>query len=243
MTPTPDAHGAGLATRQLDALRYDGHTDDPNECAGILRSFMPTNVKVLDVGCGTGSVSIIANTGKTNAVFGIEPDADRTAVAQSRGLNVTCGYLSSPYLAQHGPFDVVMFADVLEHLANPSEMLGLASSGLKPGGWVLISVPNAVHWIMRWQILFGRFDYADCGIRDATHLRWFTRATIVRLLDFSGFETVEVRYSAGATSPEYQQWRPWRWMKTTHRGRLIRFLARTFPSLFGCQLLIKARKI
>ncbi|HEX2853338.1 MAG TPA: class I SAM-dependent methyltransferase [Opitutaceae bacterium] len=242
MTITPDAHGAGLAARPLDALRYDGHTDDPLECAGILRAFMPANAKVLDVGCGTGSVSLIANRDKNNAVFGIEPDADRTAVARSRGLDVTCGYLSTGYLEEHGPFDVVMFADVLEHLASPAEMLALARSGLKPGGLILISVPNAVHWIMRWQILFGRFEYADCGIRDATHLRWFTRSSMTHLLDYAGFETVEVRYSAGAGCPEYFQWRPWRWAKISLRSRFVRLMARWFPSLFGCQLLIKARK-
>jgi 2-polyprenyl-3-methyl-5-hydroxy-6-metoxy-1,4-benzoquinol methylase len=242
MILTPDAHGTGLAAQPLDALRYDGHTDEPYECAGILQAFMPTNAKVLDVGCGTGSVSLIANRGKNNAVFGIEPDPDRTALARTRGLDATCGYLSPEYLQDHGPFDVVMFADVLEHVASPAEMLALARSGLKPGGWLLISVPNAVHWIMRWQILWGRFEYSQTGLRDSTHLRWFTRATLVRLLDSAGFETVEFKYSAGTALSEYFEWRPWRWLKISLRGRLVRILARVFPSLFGCQLLVKARK-
>lgn len=242
ITSTPDDHGSGLSTQPLNSLRYDGHTDDPREVAGILRAFMPAKVKVLDVGCGTGSVSLIVNHGKNNAIFGVEPDADRTAVARSRGLNVTCGYLTPAYLAEHGPFDVAVFADVLEHLANPAEMLALASSGLKPGGLLLVSVPNAVHWTMRWQIFFGRFEYSDCGIRDSTHLRWFTRESIIRLLNHAGFEIVEFRESAGAVFPEYFAWRPWKWIKPRLRGWLVRLLARCFPSVFGGQLLIKAAK-
>jgi 2-polyprenyl-3-methyl-5-hydroxy-6-metoxy-1,4-benzoquinol methylase len=241
MSSGPDSHSIGLA-EPVNALRYDGHTDDPDEVAGILHSFMPSNAKILDVGCGTGSVSLIANRGKNNSVFGIEPDSARAEVARARGINATCGYLTVGYLAEHGPFDVIVFADVLEHLPNPADLLGLARSALVPGGHLLISVPNAVHWTMRWEILCGRFDHTPCGLRDATHLRWFTRASIVRLLNHAGFEVVTLRMSAGTDFPEYFAWWPWRWMGPRNRTPLVRMLAKLFPSLFGGQFLIKAVK-
>jgi 2-polyprenyl-3-methyl-5-hydroxy-6-metoxy-1,4-benzoquinol methylase len=239
---SPDAHGANLLSGPLDPLRYETLSDDPLEAAGILHTYMPSNVKVLDVGCGTGSVSLIANQGKNNVVVGVEPDSVRAGVAQSRGILATCGYLTPEYIAEKGPFDVVMFADVLEHLANPSEMLELAHSALQPGGVLLISVPNAAHWTMRWDLLFGHFDYTPSGIKDSTHLRWFTEATIVHLVTASGFRVAEIRQSAGTALSEYFTRAPWAWMKFTHRNRLIRLLAKAFPRLFGCQHLIKAHR-
>ncbi len=52
-------------------------------------------------------------------------------------------------MAQKGPFDVIVFSDVLEHLPSPDDMLKLAIRGLKPGGIILASVPNFAHWSMR----------------------------------------------------------------------------------------------
>ena len=96
-----------------------------------------------------------------------------------------------------------MFADVLDHTSDPASLIDLASSGLTEKGLILISVPNAVHWIMRLQLLFGKFDYASCGIRDSTHLRWFTRKTMTNLLNDLGFDVEECWFSSGVTLPEY----------------------------------------
>ena len=60
-------------------------------------------------------------------------------------------------MSTRGPFDIIMFADVLEHLPSPDDMLKLAMSGLKPGGIILASVPNVAHWSLRLELLFGRF--------------------------------------------------------------------------------------
>lgn len=168
----PDAHGAGLVVGRLDPLRYSGQSDDPTEVPGMLRALMPELVRVLDVGCGTGSVTAVANGGKGNDVLAIEPDADRSAVARERGIEVFCGFLDEEFIARKGPFDVIVFSDVLEHLPSPDAMLKLAISGLRPGGIILASVPNVAHWSVRLNLLFGRFNYTETGLCDATHLRW-----------------------------------------------------------------------
>lgn len=238
---SPDAHGQGLVDRALDPRRYDGHTDDPFESAGLLHALMPSGVRVLDVGCGTGSVTLIANRGKGNDVVGIEPDAQRVDVARSRGVEVHCGYLTAEFFEEHGKFDVIVFADVLEHLAEPAAMLDLALNGLKPHGHVLISVPNAVHWTMRWQLLRGRFDYRESGIRDSTHLRWFTRHTLEQLLLSRGLYVADWRYSAGTTLWDYAQgW--WGRLKPHRRNRLIYEGLKRWPLLFACQHVVKARR-
>lgn len=238
---SPDSHGIGLVDAPLNPLRYDGHSEDPNEVAGILRTLMPRNVRVLDVGCGTGSVTLIANSGKNNDVVAIEPDAERAALARARGLNVVCGFLDDNFLETHGSFDVIVFADVLEHLPSPDAMLALALKGLNVGGIVIASVPNVAHWTLRLKLLFGQFDYKESGLCDATHLRWFTRRSIKALFNSHRLELLNLRYSAGLTLPVYQsryaQFIPKRLLRPS-----LHAVVKYFPSLFTCQFVIQARK-
>ncbi len=238
---SPDIHGTGLVDRPLDPLRYDYHTDDPDEVAGILQALMPEDVRVLDVGCGTGSVAVIANRNKRNSVLGIEPDAARAKVAASRGIDTTCDYLDPQFIAEKGPFDVIVFSDVLEHLASPDEMLDLAATALKPGGIMLVSVPNVAHWSIRLKLLFGRFDYTDFGLCDSTHLRWFTRKTIQALVAAHGFEILDTRYTAGTGLSVYGS-RFFRVIPKELRLSSIRACTKILPTIFACQFVLKVRK-
>jgi methionine biosynthesis protein MetW len=237
---SPDAHALGVI-RAPQALRYDWSSDDPAEVAGILHTLMPSRVRVLDVGCGTGAVTLVANRGKDNEVWGIEPDPERAALAGARGINVTRGTLDHAFVRRHQPFDVVMLADVLEHVPAPAKLLGLAASALRPGGLVLLSVPNVAHWTMRLHLLRGRFDYSDTGIRDATHLRWFTKTTIRALVQGCGLDVLSVHHSAGYDLPEYGHL-PWRLLPGRVRRLLVRRLTRAAPRLFGCQHVISAQR-
>ena len=236
---SPDAHTLGAVN--APALRYDWSSDDPAEVAGTLRALMPSRARVLDVGCGTGAVTLVANRDKDNEVWGIEPDPERAAVAAERGINVACGMLDHEFVRHHAPFDVVMLADVLEHVAAPADLLRLAASALKPGGLALLSVPNVAHWTMRLHLLRGRFDYTETGIRDVTHLRWFTESTIRALVGRCGLDVLCVRHSAGNDLPEYGHL-PWRWLPGRVRRPLVRGLARAAPRLFGCQHVIRAQR-
>jgi methionine biosynthesis protein MetW len=235
---SPDDHAAGLTGEPLNALRYDGNSDHPQEVAGMLHALMPSGVRVLDVGCGTGSVAVIANRDRNNTVIGIEPDSQRADVARSRGLTVYTGFLDDAFLAAHEPFDVVMASDVLEHTASPAELLKLMTMAIKPDGIVLVSVPNIAHWSVRLNLLRGRFDHEPVGIMDATHLRWFTARTISSLFEQSGLQVIEMRQTAGVTLPVYGRG-VWRWKRG--KWRAIRGLTRAFPLLFGVQHVLKAR--
>jgi methionine biosynthesis protein MetW len=237
---SPDSHGSGLTDLKLNALRYDGHTDHPLEVAGMLRSMMPSNSRVLDVGCGTGSVTLIANRDKRNSVTGVEPDVARVEAARSRGIDVHNTFFDDAFLEQQGTFDVVMLADVLEHIAAPADVLRTIRGALKPGGWLLISVPNVAHWSVRLNLLAGRFDYESVGIMDSTHLRWFTLKTFVGLLKENGFEPVEIRQTAGTTLPPYERGF-FRLIPRRLKARAIRTLTKVFPLLFGVQHVAKAR--
>jgi methionine biosynthesis protein MetW len=237
---SPDSHGSGLTEQRLNALRYDGHVDHPLEIAGMLRSMMPSNSRVLDVGCGTGSVTLIANRDKHNSVIGVEPDVARFEAARSRGIDAHNTFVDGAFLEQHGTFDVVMLADVLEHTASPGDFLRTIKSALKAEGCLLISVPNVAHWSVRLNLLVGRFDYESVGIMDSTHLRWFTLKTFVNLLTESGFELVEIRQTAAPSLPPYGRG-IFRFIPRRVKSPAIATLTRIFPLLFGVQHVAKAR--
>lgn len=235
-----DESARGFAAAPVDALRYDGQPADPAESTGLLLEMIPVGARVLDVGCGTGSVTKLVIDARKADVVGIEPNADRAATAASRGINVHCGVLTSELSATLGKFDVVMFADVLEHLPDPLGQLMLAQDYLRPGARVIASVPNIAHWTVRRQLLLGRFDYSASGIMDATHLRWFTQESIARLFVAAGMKPVRQSVSAGTWMHEYLCQRPWRWIEPQRRNKLIHLAARKLPKLFGCQHVICA---
>lgn len=238
---SPDIAAVGFASGPVDALRYDGHDDDPCEVAGMMRALMPSGVRVLDVGCGTGGVTLIANEGKGNEVRAVEPDQERAALARARGIDVDVGSLDEDYIASHGPFDVIMSSDVLEHLVAPAAMLRLFDQALRPDGIVLISVPNVAHWSVRANLLVGRFEYESVGIMDATHLRWFTSGSIVQLLEHTGFEVVSLRHTSGVNLPLYRS-RLFRHIPHGLTARGARMMTRALPNLFGVQHVVKARR-
>jgi methionine biosynthesis protein MetW len=238
---SPDKNSAGLLGDAPDPLRYSSTNDHPAEAPGILREFMPSGVRVLDVGCGTGSVTAIVNAGKGNEVVGLEPDEVRAAAARARGLDVETGILDADFLQRRGRFDVIMFADVLEHVADPASLLRLALSGLTEKGVLLISVPNVAHWSLRLDLLRGRFIYTDYGIRDSTHLRWFTRGTLEALLRSQGLVIERFQNSSGTWMSEYNTRRPWKWVAPDRREQLVRSCTRRWPLLFGCQHVVKCR--
>jgi len=228
------------ANGELDPLRYDGHVDDPQEVGRMLAELVPVGSRVLDVGCGTGSVSrIIADT-RDATIIGIEPNSCRATAARARGLEVHQEPFTPVILELLERFDVVVFADVLEHVPDPGSFLQVAHRALRPSGRVIASVPNVAHWSVRIDLLRGRFNYQPVGIRDSTHLRWFTAESVKSLFESNGLRVISLQQTAGVTLPDYETTRPWRWISRDHRGPIIRALARRLPLLFGCQHIIHA---
>jgi 2-polyprenyl-3-methyl-5-hydroxy-6-metoxy-1,4-benzoquinol methylase len=90
-------------------------------------------------------------------------------------------------------FDRVLLLDVLEHLVRPEQLLAQAKAALNGNGCLVVSLPNVAHLAVRLNLLLGRFNYAERGILDRTHLRFFTRKTARRFLEENGFEILEAR--------------------------------------------------
>jgi 2-polyprenyl-3-methyl-5-hydroxy-6-metoxy-1,4-benzoquinol methylase len=138
-----------------------------------------------------------------------------------------------------GPFDAILYGDVLEHLIDPLRVLVELNRSLVPDGFVIVSVPNIAHLYIRLLLLLGRFDYLDRGILDNTHLRFFTARSLRALLDDAGL--VVERFSA-TPAPLYQvlpeRWHK-RWVAVTHTINAA--IARNLPRVLGYQFIVLAR--
>lgn len=172
---------------------------------GLLRLWGDrSGLSILDVGCGFALNSErLRSLG--NHVTGIESSAVAAANAAARIDEVIESDLRnfdqvSRRLGSRR-FDVILFADVLEHLDWPLPVLKSYLQFLKPGGAVIVSVPNIGLWSMRLALLAGRFEYADTGVMDRTHLRFFTRRSARRLIEEAGLSITGRTYNPGVVRP------------------------------------------
>jgi 2-polyprenyl-3-methyl-5-hydroxy-6-metoxy-1,4-benzoquinol methylase len=230
----------GLSATPVTALRYAYRDNNKYENGGIFVSLLKEKERLLDIGCGTGSITIMLRDARSLSVIGIEPHPERAEYARRQGLDVITGEYDENIAGKIGRFDCVLFADVLEHLVDPKEMLVKVKSSLAPNGRVLASIPNIAHWSIRAQLLIGNFDYKATGIMDATHLRWFTRSSVRALFEDAGYEIEKLRGTAGGWMNLYN-YTPLRWLTQDQKSYVLGQICRFAPGLFSAQHVILAR--
>ena len=229
----------GLSDLPVEALRYASRSENPYESTGLLMSLIPEGSRVLDIGCGTGSItSLIRDVCKADIV-GIEPNPERAEAAAKKGLQIVHGIYDEHTPQRLGQFDIVLFADVLEHLVDPAAMLEAVKPALTPHGRVLASIPNVAHWTVRAKLLSGSFDYRPTGIMDATHLRWFTRSSVRRLFDVAGYDIESYAGAAGGWMRAYD-FTPLRFVPGVTKSRLLSKACAAWPGLFCVQHIVAA---
>ena len=143
--------------------------------------------RVLDVGCSQGATAPALRSAGVAEIFGIEPDLSDAAKAAQQYDRVVPLRLDEVREAWDGMFDAVLFGDVLEHLEDPSEALVRVRSWLSPRGRLVASVPNFGNWAVIGDLLRGRFDYVPYSTLSGTHVRFFTRRTLVDLFEACGY--------------------------------------------------------
>lgn len=148
-----------------------------------LRSRPPS--RILDLGCSDGSLaSLLREHG--HEVVGV--DVAEVGDVRSRVDRFVEADLDGGLPAEVGDgYDVVLAADVLEHVRRPERILADVSQALVPGGSLVTSVPNFGHWYPRARVALGKFDYDRRGILDRDHVRFFTRDSFERLVTGSGW--------------------------------------------------------
>lgn len=211
---TGDAH--------FEQKRAEYYSADRTSLIDFLAAHRPLTGRVLDVGCGEGVLGAeLLARGLTEAV-GIEPMPEVAERARERLSQVAVGTFQSVDRTALGTFDLVVFADTLEHMLDPWAALADARDLLNPGGALLISMPNVSHWSVLWPAWkSGRWDYTDEGLLDRTHLRFFTPVSLAEALEAAGFSVLS-RLGTEMQLPQGRRWaRP--------------FIARLWPHLLVFQ--------
>lgn len=150
--------------------------------------------RLIDLGAAGGELCH-AVRGQFERTLGFEYDLDRAPDLRGRFDQVVIADLEKIKKLPSG-VDVIVMADVLEHLRNPAAILALVRESLDGNGTLLLSVPNIANITIRIGLLFGIFRYRDRGILDHTHLRFYTRRTILDELQRAGFRILTVRGSS-----------------------------------------------
>jgi len=154
--------------------------------------------KILDVGCSIGTLGIeIRKIYKNAEITGIEYDSSMAQVAKNFLDNVIIGNVEEIDLFKYFKeeyFDVIIFADILEHLKDPWSVLKNFSKLLKDDGIIIASLPNVRHYSVIFSLVFLNYwPYRKRGINDKTHLRFFTSRNIKNMFDEAGIKIIKMK--------------------------------------------------
>lgn len=191
-------------------------TDAVNDSKSILFRYVSDGATVLDVGCACGDLGVALHSNKGCTMYGMEYNAGSVLFSQETGayeqviqadLNQLSKYAYPEYFRK---FDYIIFGDVLEHIYDPCEVLGRMLCYLKPGGRLLISLPNLAHASIKAGLLVDDFTYTDNGLLDSTHIRFFTHKTIPiflakNLLKIESFEATSIGMWGSQPSDPFPQ--------------------------------------
>lgn len=200
-----------------------GGTDNED----VLRGLGAISGRLLDVGSGAGSWAPRLRAAGARELVALDPSAAAIAIAGERYDAAVTGTIEDTRLEDLGGerFDVIVVADVLEHLVDPWRALRTLRAWAAADALLAVSVPNLRFYrLVGNLVLRGDFEYEPWGVRDWTHLRWFTRRSLGRML----------RASA---------WEPQRWVSSpTRKGALLAKLSEQLANDFlRQQLTVVAR--
>lgn len=233
MTDASAAQGSSAPRYEFEEIDLDSDSLH----ADVVR-LVGEDVRVLELGPATGYMSqAFAKRGCT--VVGVEVDPEMAERAAQVCERVVVGDLDQLDLGVElgeERFDVIVAADVLEHLRDPLGALVRLRDFLEPGGHFVISIPNVAHGSVRLALLTGHFEYQDIGLLDSTHLRFFTRETFEQLLDEAelglaemhrhelNLDASEVPYDAESVPEELR-----RELERDPDARTYQFVFKAFP--------------
>lgn len=182
-TPVHDIHNPAL----LDLLPVDAR-------------------RVVEVGCSSGALA--REYRKINPAChytGVEvvPEYAELARRYCDSVVVTdIEAVDDAVFAETFAADCWIFGDSLEHLRDPWRLLARIRRTIPPNGSIVACIPNVQHWSVQARLCRGDFRYEERGLLDKTHLRWFTRRTIVEMFDNANFRIVEGGEITFASEPQ-----------------------------------------
>ena len=163
--------------------------------AEVIALIPATNNRVIELGCGVGLTLLEARkAGKASEIVGIDimdrlPQHDMLTRYYQGDID------AMPLDMERESFDVALCADILEHLVDPWSALRKISLLLKPGGTLIVSLPNARNYVLALKLLFcGDFQYQSDGLLDRGHLRFFCKKNMMHLIRQAGFQVVRTDF-------------------------------------------------
>ena len=202
-----------------------------------------TNKRVLEIGAGPGSITKMLQQNNCK-ITGVE--LDPTAIEKLKAFceSVYQCDLNQPdwtnKLADCGTFDVLVAADVFEHLYWPQQSLAALKPFISKDGYLIVSLPHVGNNAVVASILNGNFDYRDWGLLDKTHIRFFCLKNMQDLFENAGYKILDAEFVI--TQPEQTELAV-HWSKLTSRvksalsankfGTIYQVVLKVVPSEFS----------
>lgn len=195
----------------MDLSRYDYQFDpDGDSTPARICKRVGSEQRVLELGCASGAMSVVLGEHYGCDVVAVETDPSAAEHARQRGVSVHVSDLEKPDWAaqlKRTDFEVVLAADVLEHLHDPLACVRQLRGCLNASGRLVVSVPNIAHSGVVAALLGGAFEYGETGLLDRTHVHFFTVTTLVRMLRRAGFVITALEtVVAGPDHPEFAEY-------------------------------------
>lgn len=191
----------GVAEKGIDSVYYRSPRLD------MMARLRGAPRVMLDVGCGAGATGAAVKERFPGAqVVGIEINADAAALASDRIDRVIVDNVETLDFAQAGfaphGIDVAFFPDVLEHLYDPWKLLERLRAFLTPDAHVVASIPNVRNLWLLLQLMGGNWDYAEEGLLDVTHVRFFTKKSVIQLFEQTGYRVDSISCNLDGRVPQ-----------------------------------------
>ena len=157
---------------------------------------------ILEFGCGEAPLGAALKQRQKCRVVGVELDHEAATIARKRIDDVYEGDVREIVAILDEQFDFIVGGDIVEHLDEPWTFLSDLRRISRPGGKLLLSLPNVAHASIVADLLQGRFDYVYMGLTCVGHLRFFTRRSVEEMLHIAGWEVVSIDPQSLAITPE-----------------------------------------
>jgi 2-polyprenyl-3-methyl-5-hydroxy-6-metoxy-1,4-benzoquinol methylase len=171
----------------------------------LLDRIPPTATSLLEFGCGEAPLGAAIKARQKCRVVGVELDPRAAAVARKRIDAIYQGDVREIVSLIHERFDWIVGGDIVEHLDEPWSFLSELRRISKPGGHLLLSLPNLANVSVVNDLLRGRFDYVYMGLTCAGHLRFFTRQSIEDMLDIAGWQVESIESQPVILTPAAEE--------------------------------------
>lgn len=157
-------------------------------------AYVPKHTRtVLEVGCGAGAFGRTLKQNRQVEFWGIEPDHSAAQYAERFLDRVLVGLYPDGVELPQGYFDCVVFNDVLEHMIDPWTALKQTHDLLTAQGCVVASVPNIRYLTFLYKLVVrGEWEYIANGLLDKTHLRFFTKKSMIKMFNDTGYEVLHI---------------------------------------------------